>query len=94
MTTIDFIGYCAAFLTSASFLPQALLVIRTRQTEGLSLLMYTLFTLGVALWLIYGLATRDAPIVIANGLTLTFAIIILLITAQERLKQRRVSTKS
>lgn len=56
--------------------------------------MYTLFTLGVALWLIYGLATRDAPIVIANGLTLTFAIIILLITAQERLKQRRVSTKS
>jgi len=91
MFTIEFIGYCAAFLTSASFLPQAILVIRTRQANGISLLMYTMFTLGVALWLIYGITTQDFPIAIANGITLTFAVIILFITAQERLKQNRAS---
>jgi len=91
MFTIEFIGYCAAFLTSASFLPQAILVIRTRQANGISLLMYTMFTLGVALWLINGITTQDFPIAIANGITLTFAVIILFITAQERLKQNRAS---
>ena len=53
--------------------------------------MYTMFTLGVALWLIYGITTQDFPIAIANGITLTFAVIILFITAQERLKQNRAS---
>ena len=88
MTFIDFLGYTAAVLTSASFIPQAFLVIRTRRTGGISLLMYSMFTIGVALWLVYGIAMRALPIILANGLTLVLASIILFIAAQERWKRR------
>lgn len=88
MTSIDLLGYCAAVLTSASFIPQALLVIRTRRTGGISLLMYSMFTLGVALWLVYGIQTRAFPIIAANLVTLALASIILFIAAQERWKRR------
>lgn len=77
MTKIDIIGFIAAFLTSASFVPQAWLVIKTRNTEGLSLSMYIVFTTGVALWLVYGVMARSWPVAIANAFTLFFALIIL-----------------
>ena len=70
---IDLIGYMAAFLTSAAFLPQAIMVIKTRNTEALSLTMYVMFILGVFLWLIYGLMSQDWPLIIANLITLTLA---------------------
>ena len=57
LLNVEMIGFVAAFFTSASFLPQAVMVIRTRRTEGLSLTMYMMFTLGISLWLTYGLAT-------------------------------------
>lgn len=88
MSTIDFIGYVAAFLTTASFVPQAILVIRTKRTGGISLLMYSLFTLGVALWLIYGIATDAVPIIAANGITLVLAGTILSIAAKARFSRR------
>ena len=55
MNPQDWIGYAAATLTTASFLPQAVLTLRTRDTRGISLAMYSAFTAGVALWLLYGL---------------------------------------
>lgn len=88
MTTIDLIGYVAACLTTASFVPQAWLVIRTRRTGGISLLMYSMFTLGVALWLAYGVMTQAAPIIIANAITLVLAGIILFIAAKARFNRR------
>ena len=84
MSAVVLLGYAAAFLTSLSFLPQALLVIRTRSTSGISLLMYSLFTLGVAFWLIYGIASKAAPIIAANAVTLALAATILTIAAKER----------
>ena len=90
MSFIEFFGYIAAFLTSASFLPQAVMVIRTRQTEGLSLTMYSMFTAGVALWLTYGIMTGAWPIVIANLVTLVFAASILTIIVRNALAARRV----
>ncbi len=89
MSFIELFGYVAAFLTSASFLPQAIMVIRTRQTEGLSLTMYSMFTAGVALWLTYGLMTGAWPIVIANLVTLIFAASILTIIVRNALATRR-----
>jgi len=86
MSLISSLGYIAAFLTTASFIPQALLVIKTRNTSGLSLIMYMMFTIGVTLWLIYGLLSRDWPIVIANFFTLMFAIIILVIIIINKIK--------
>jgi MtN3 and saliva related transmembrane protein len=76
---IDVIGIIAAFLTTLSFVPQAILVIRTKQTEGISLIMYAMFTTGVAMWLVYGIALGAMPIIVANVVTLVLASLILTI---------------
>ena len=77
MTSTDLLGYVAATLTTLSFLPQAALTLRTRNVAGISLGMYSAFTLGVALWLVYGVLLRQWPIVVANALTLALASVIL-----------------
>lgn len=73
----DLIGYSAAFLTTFSFLPQALHTFRSRDVSGISLGMYSSFTVGVALWLVYGLLLGAWPIVVANAVTLSLAVAIL-----------------
>ena len=69
----ELIGYLAASLTTCSFVPQALQTFRTRDVSGISLGMYSVFTAGVALWLVYGLALAAWPIVVANAITLVLA---------------------
>jgi len=66
-------GYPAAFLTTIAFVPQAWQSWRTRDLSGISLPMYALFTLGVALWLGYGLAIGSLPVIVANAVTLALA---------------------
>jgi len=73
----DLIGYTAAFCTTVAFVPQAWLTWKTRSARGVSLGMYGIFTLGVALWLIYGLLLGAWPIILANIITLALAIFIL-----------------
>ncbi len=73
----EYIGFFAAALTTASFLPQAVLVLRTRNTESISLLMYVMFTIGIAGWLTYGVLLSDLPMILANGITLVLASLIL-----------------
>ena len=73
----ELLGYLAAALTTASFVPQAWLTFRTGDVRGISLGMYSTFTVGVALWLGYGLALGAWPIVIANAITLALAASIL-----------------
>jgi MtN3 and saliva related transmembrane protein len=73
----EMIGYLAATLTTASFLPQAILTIKTKDTESLSLSMYSLFTLGVFCWLIYGIYLSNKAIIFANAITLVLAASIL-----------------
>jgi len=77
MQITDIIGYIAASLTTASFLPQALHTFRTKDVSGISLGMYSAFTLGVALWLLYGILLQAWPIVIANTITTALASFIL-----------------
>lgn len=71
------IGLLAACCTTIAFLPQAIKAIRTKHTRDLSLVMYSLFTSGVLLWLIYGILRSDWPVIIANAVTLLFAATIL-----------------
>lgn len=78
MTFITLIGLLAAACTTLSFLPQAIKTIRTKDTRSISLSMYTLFTFGTLLWLLYGIFTNNLPIYLANGITLLFALIILI----------------
>ncbi|MEO8653117.1 MAG: SemiSWEET transporter [Ramlibacter sp.] len=73
----DSIGYLAAILTTCSFVPQAWHTFRTRDVSGISLGMYSVFALGVALWLAYGLLLTAWPIVAANAITLALALAIL-----------------
>ncbi len=67
---IELIGLTAAFMTTGSFLPQAIKTFRTRDTKSISLSMYAMMTVGVALWLVYGLAIDSLSLILANGFTL------------------------
>jgi MtN3 and saliva related transmembrane protein len=84
----DIFGFVGAFLTTLSFVPQAWLVLRTGKTEGISLAMYSLFTLGVAAWLVYGVIEKAPPIIAANAITLTLATLILFLKARAVLQAR------
>jgi MtN3 and saliva related transmembrane protein len=74
---ITVIGLAAAFCTTSSFLPQAIQTIKTKDTSGISLSMYSLFAFGTLLWFLFGLLSSNIPVSIANGITLVFAGIIL-----------------
>lgn len=73
------IGLCAAVLTTVSFVPQVYRSLRTRNLRGISLLMYSIFTLGVAMWLVYGLLIHDLPVTLANAATLLLALAVLIL---------------
>ena len=74
---VELVGYLAAVLTTVSFVPQVWHTFRTRDVSGISLGMYSVFTIGVALWLVYGLLLAAWPIVAANAVTLALAVAIL-----------------
>ena len=84
MNLIDWVGTVAAILTTASFVPQAWHTFRSRDVSGISLSMYSLFTSGVALWLIYGILLEAWPIIIANIITTSLALMILLMKLRYR----------
>lgn len=84
MNLTDLIGTLAAILTTLSFLPQARHTFRTKDVRGISLGMYSAFTLGVALWLVYGLMLGAWPVVIANLVTLALASAILVMKLRYR----------
>ena len=86
MTLIETIGYVAATLTTGSFVPQAWQTFRTRDVSGISLGMYSVFVVGSALWLTYGLMIAAVPVVIANAVTLGLALAILAMKLRYREK--------
>ncbi len=67
------VGFAAAVLTTVAFVPQILKIWRTRSTKDVSFGMYSVFTLGVALWLAYGVLIDSWPIILANCITLLLA---------------------
>lgn len=81
---IDLVGSLAACLTTAASVPQAWLSFKTRDVSGISLGMYSVFTVGVALWLAYGLLLHAWPLIIANTITLVLALAILVMKLRFR----------
>lgn len=77
MTLTETIGYVAAVLTTAAYIPQFLKVWKTRSAKDISLRMYLMMCSGVFLWLVFGIRLRSLPIILANGITfiLTAAIL-------------------
>jgi len=89
----DWLGFAAATLTTASFLPQALLTLRTRDVSGISLGMYSAFTAGVALWLVFGLYLGSWPIIVSNVVTLGLAVVILATKIRVERERRRAAAR-
>ena len=87
MDWIKILGLVAAFCTTIAFLPQAIKIIRTKDTSSISTAMYSLFTVGTLMWLLYGIYSRNMPVVLATGVTFIIATIILFY----KLRQKRTA---
>jgi MtN3 and saliva related transmembrane protein len=79
VTTVDAVGFAAATMTTVAFVPQVLRIVRTRSAHDISWWMFGIFSLGVALWLAYGLMLGALPVVFANAITLALAVTILVL---------------
>jgi len=77
MEPITILGLIAGALTTFSFLPQVIKTWKLKETKDISLGMYALISIGVFLWLAYGLFKKDLPIILANGIGLILVLIIL-----------------
>lgn len=83
---MPYIGSAAASFTTIAFVPQVVHSYKTRDLSGISLSMYSVFTAGVGLWLVYGVLKHDWPLMIANGITFCLAASILILKLQQVLK--------
>uniref|UniRef100_A0A7V4XQR0 MtN3 and saliva related transmembrane protein n=1 Tax=Acidobacterium capsulatum TaxID=33075 RepID=A0A7V4XQR0_9BACT len=72
-------GYCAAICTTLSFVPQLVRVWRLRSARDISLTMFLVFSIGVFLWLVYGISIRSIPVILANAVTLALSLAILIL---------------
>jgi MtN3 and saliva related transmembrane protein len=79
----SFLGYFAACCTTLAFLPQAIKVIKTKDTAAISLSMYIIFTIGVISWFFYGIVIASKPVIFANLITFLFAFVILIVKMKE-----------
>jgi len=79
ITPIELVGLAAAGLTTPSFIPQAIKILRTRETKAISLGMYAMFTAGTTLWVIYGMTIGSPGIIIGNAISLVFVAAILVL---------------
>jgi len=75
---IEILGFIAAILTTTAFIPQVIKVYKTNQTTDLSILTFSMFTLGVFCWILYGLLLNSYPLIIANIITFLLACYILI----------------
>ncbi len=73
------IGLTAAICTTSSFLPQVIKILRSKRTKDVSLLMYAILTTGLFLWLVYGFILKDFPLILANTISLTLSLCVLLL---------------
>ena len=82
--SINILGYIAAILTTIAFLPQVLKTWRSRSAKDVSLVMMITFSIGVFLWLLYGLAIQAMPVILANATTLILALLIVILKIRYR----------
>jgi MtN3 and saliva related transmembrane protein len=77
MANMEWAGYLAAAMTTLAFVPQAFKTIRTKDTRSISLGMYVVFTIGIAFWLVYGIALNSMPMILSNIVTFALSATIL-----------------
>ena len=79
MDTTEILGLLAGSLTPLAFIPQVIKIWRSKHAHDISLATFAIFSSGVALWLVYGWRLQAWPIILANGITLLLALLILLL---------------
>jgi MtN3 and saliva related transmembrane protein len=77
MKNTTILGLIAATITTISFIPQVIKIWKLKETRDISLLMYAILGIGIFLWIIYGVLLWDLPLILANGITFIFVLIIL-----------------
>ncbi|CAM3620185.1 SemiSWEET transporter [Parendozoicomonas haliclonae] len=92
MPDVVYLGYMAAFCTTCSFVPQVLHILKTKDTRSISLGMYSIFVTGVFFWLVYGIIIKDAPIMVANVITLALSSTILIMKIRDIFRERKDQT--
>ncbi len=80
----EIIGYISAFLTTFAFVPQAYHSWKTRDLSGISLPMYSIFSLGVAGWIVYGYSIHSWPVFLANCVTFVLSCMVLFLKLKHR----------
>lgn len=93
MPAVTYLGFVAARCTTFAFLPQVLKVWRTRSTMAFCLETFLILTLGIVLWLIYGVIQADVPIATASGVPLILAATILYFNPTPRIDRARPDSK-
>lgn len=88
MNIVDLTGGLAGILTTIAFIPQVIKTWRSGSAEDISLFMFILFSTGVLLWLIYGVAIDSVPVIAANGVTLLLALSVLILKVRYMRIQR------
>jgi MtN3 and saliva related transmembrane protein len=78
MDSAQLIGLAAGTLTTIAFVPQVVKTYQSKSAKDLSLAMFLIFCTGIVLWLIYGIAINDLPVIIANSLTLALSSLLLI----------------
>jgi MtN3 and saliva related transmembrane protein len=82
------VGYAAGTLTTIAFLPQVLHVWKTKRADDLHIGTLVSFTLGITLWLIYGIAVRQMPVILANAVTLVLQCAIIFLKLRYKTSER------
>lgn len=75
----DWIGLLAGTLTTVAFIPQVIKIWRSKKADDISVSMFLIFTVGVALWMIYGIQIASLPVMLANAVTMILALVILIL---------------
>jgi len=84
MDQATLIGMLAAICTTIAFIPQVYKIYKTKHARDLSLPMYILFSVGVLLWLVYGIIINSLPVILANGITFILCLYILAMMVKYR----------
>ncbi|QNJ98825.1 SemiSWEET family sugar transporter [Constantimarinum furrinae] len=79
MGMVEIIGISAGVLTTAGIIPQIFKAYNTKKVEGLSPVMFSILTIGVGLWVWYGIEKEDMPIIVMNGISFSLNALMLLL---------------
>ncbi|MGB4812255.1 MAG: SemiSWEET transporter [Methylophilaceae bacterium] len=76
MSNLDILGLVASIFTTSSQIPQVIRTYKTRDVSGISLSTYVIITIGLLLWLTYGIIKNDLPLIVANSTMVLLTIVI------------------